>query len=46
MILANVLLRVLPKLVVVLALDDVATDARYLLHAVIVGEKGSDERPN
>ena len=46
MILAKVLLRVPPQLVVVLALDDVATDARDLLHGVIVGRKGRDERPN
>ena len=38
MVFPNVLLRVLPELVVVLALDDVATDARDLLHALIVCE--------
>jgi hypothetical protein len=36
MVLPHVLLRVLPELVVVLALDDVATNARDLLHALIV----------
>jgi hypothetical protein len=36
MVLPHVLLRVLPELVVVLALDDVATDAGDLLHALIV----------
>lgn len=36
MVLAYVLLGVLPELVVVLALDHVATDARNLLHPVIV----------
>jgi hypothetical protein len=39
MVLPHVLLRVLPELVVVLALDDVATDARDLLHALIVSGK-------
>jgi hypothetical protein len=37
MVLPHVLLRVPPELVVVLALDEVATDARDLLHALIVG---------
>jgi hypothetical protein len=36
MVLPHVLLRVLPELVVVLALDYVATDARDLLHTLIV----------
>jgi hypothetical protein len=36
MVLPHVLLRVLPELVVVLALDDVATNARDLLHPLIV----------
>jgi hypothetical protein len=36
MVLAQVLLRVLPQLVVVLAPDGVATDARDLLHTFIV----------
>ena len=36
MILADVLLRVLPELLVVVTPDDMATDARDLLHAVIV----------
>jgi hypothetical protein len=38
MVLAHVLLGVLPELVVVLALDDVATYARDLLHTLIVCE--------
>src|SRR5688572_1498710 len=38
-VLPHVLLAVLPELVVVLALDDVATDARDLLHALIVTGK-------
>ena len=37
MVLSYVLLRVLPQLVVVLALDDTAADARDLLHVLIVG---------
>src|SRR5215207_1563512 len=36
MVLPNVLLRVLPELILVLARDDPATDARDLLHALIV----------
>jgi hypothetical protein len=36
MVFPQVLLGVLPELVVVLALDGVATDARDLLHALIV----------
>ena len=36
MVLPHVLLRVLPELVVVLALHEVATDARDLFHALIV----------
>src|SRR5215212_1259999 len=41
MIFPHVLLRVLPEVVVVLALDDVATDARDLLHALMVSGKGA-----
>jgi hypothetical protein len=36
MVLAYVRLRVLPELVVVLSSDEIATDARDLLHAFIV----------
>lgn len=36
MVLPHVLLRVLPELVVILALDDAATNARDLLHALIL----------
>jgi hypothetical protein len=36
MILADVLLRVLPELVVVLAPDELATNTRDLLHPLIV----------
>jgi hypothetical protein len=36
MILPDVLLRVLPELVVVLALDELATNTRDLLHPLIV----------
>ena len=39
MVLPHVRLRVMPELVVVLALDDVATDARDLFHALIVRQK-------
>jgi len=39
MVLPHVLLRLPPELIVVLALDDVATDARDLLHALIICEK-------
>jgi hypothetical protein len=39
MILADVLLRVLPELIVVVTPDDMATDARDLLHAPIVRPK-------
>jgi hypothetical protein len=38
-VLPHVLLRLLPELVVVLAFDDVATDAGDLLHAIIVSGK-------
>jgi hypothetical protein len=38
MVRSHVLLRLLPELVVVLALDDVATDAWDLLHALILCE--------
>jgi hypothetical protein len=44
MVLWRVRLRVLPELVVVLALDGVATDARDLLHALIVRLRRLDER--
>jgi hypothetical protein len=40
MILADVLLRFLPELVVVVTPDHVATDARDLLHVLIVRRKG------
>jgi hypothetical protein len=39
MVLAHVLLRVLPELLVVLALDEVATHARDLLHALTLCQK-------
>jgi hypothetical protein len=44
MVLPHVRLRVLPELVVVLALDDAATDARNLLHALIVCEKDLNKK--
>jgi hypothetical protein len=37
MVLPHVLLRVFPELVVILPLDDAATNARDLLHSIIVG---------
>ena len=46
MVLPQVLLSVLPELIVVVALDDVATDARDLLHALIVCGKDSNTNPN
>src|SRR5215216_2610086 len=46
MVLPHVLLRVLPELVVVLALDDLATNARDLLHPLIVcGEDLNTKEP-
>jgi hypothetical protein len=45
MVLSHVDLSVLPELVVVIALDDVTTDARNLLHAIIVGEGGPRRNP-
>jgi hypothetical protein len=46
MVLPQVVLPVLPELIVVLALDDVATDARNLLHAVIVfGKEPNPKQP-
>jgi len=44
MVLAYVLLGVLPELVIVLTLDHVATDARNLLHAVIVSANDAKVR--
>jgi hypothetical protein len=41
MVLPQMVLRVLPELVVILALDDVATEARDLFHALIVRAAGA-----
>jgi len=42
MVLPQVLLSLLPELVVVVALDDVATDARDLFHALIICRQAPD----
>ena len=44
MVVPNVVLRVLPELILVLARDDPATDARDLLHALIVCGKDVDAK--
>jgi hypothetical protein len=44
MVLPHMLLRVLPELFVVLALDNVATDARDLLHTLILRWKDLNHR--
>ena len=44
MVFPQVLLRVLPDLVVVLALDGIATDTLDLLHALIVREWSAAEK--